>query len=157
MRTLSGTKQRSLLSRLRAFEMRGVTLRDPSLSWGGVRCDDGAVVLALWAGDILADDQGCSCLLWAPAIARGWTDGVSRQERLDHCRLAVLHGGAEGLLVCGDAALVDPDIILALRVVKLGDEYWAKWGSAVRTLGTRAFEKTPKRSPQRFDDRRIAA
>jgi hypothetical protein len=52
----------------------------------------------------------------------------------------VLHGGAEGLLVYGDSAAVDPEIVLALRVVKRGPDYWAKWGSVTRTVGSRAPE-----------------
>jgi hypothetical protein len=127
-----------LLSRFRAFEMRGVTLKYPSRSWGGVRADDGAVILALWAGDVFSDSHGSSCLLWTPYCegAHGWQDNASGQERLEHCRLAVVHGGAEGLLVYGDSAAVDPEIVLALRVVKRGADYWAKWGSATRTIGS---------------------
>jgi hypothetical protein len=133
---------RPLLSRFRAFEMRGVTLKYPSRSWGGVRAADGAVILALWSGDIFSDAEGSSCLLWSSRGdgAHGCTDSASRQERLEHCRLAVLHGGAEGLLVYGDTAAVDPEIVLALRVVKRGPDYWAKWGSATRTIGSRAPE-----------------
>ena len=141
---LSRRPARPLLSRFRAFEMRGVTLKYPSRSWGGVRADDGAVILALWAGDIFSDAQGSSCLLWT-ACGDGECrsmDYASRQERLEHCRLAVLHGGAEGLLVYGDTAAVDPEIVLALRVVKRGADYWAKWGSATRTIGSRAAESS---------------
>jgi hypothetical protein len=141
---LSLRPARQLLSRYRAFEMRGVTLKYPAHSWGGVRADDGAVILALWAGDIFSDSEGSRCLLWTPYgdSARGSMDDASRQERLEHCRLAVLHGGAEGLLVCGDTAAVDPQIVLALRVVKRGADYWAKWGSATRTIGSRAAESS---------------
>jgi hypothetical protein len=128
---------RPLLSRYRAFELRGVTLKNPARSWGGVRAGDGVVILALWADDILSDDRGSSCLLWARHgnPAHGCSDSDSRQERLQHCRLAALHGGAEGLLVYGDTAAIDPDILLALRVVKHGEEYWAKWGSVTRLAG----------------------
>lgn len=134
--------RRPLLSRFRAFEMRGVTLKYPSRSWGGVRADDGTVILALWAEDVFTDGQGSSCLLWTSHGdgAHGWTDSASREERLEHCRLAVLHGGAEGLLVYGDTAAVDPEIVLALRVVKRGPDYWAKWGCVTRTIGSRAPE-----------------
>ena len=141
---LSRRPARPLLSRFRAFEMRGVTLKYPSRSWGGVRADDGAVILALWAGDIFSDAQGSSCLLWT-ACGDGECrsmDYASRQERLEHCRLAVLHGGAEGLLVYGDTAAVDPEIVLALRVVKRGADFWAKWGSVTRTIGSRAAESS---------------
>ena len=141
---LSPRPARPLLSRYRAFELRGVTLKYPSRSWGGVRADDGAVILALWAGDIFTDSQGSSCLLWTAGgdgECRSM-DYASRQERLEHCRLAVLHGGAEGLLVYGDTAAVDPEIVLALRVVKRGADYWAKWGSATRTIGSRAAESS---------------
>jgi hypothetical protein len=135
---------RPLLSRFRAFEMRGVTLKYPSRSWGGVRADDGAVILALRAGDIFSDSYGSSCLLWTPHGdgAHGWEHNACGQERLEHCRLALLHGGAEGLVVDGDTAAVDPEIVLALRVVKRGADYWAKWGSATRTIGSRAAESS---------------
>ena len=123
------------LSRVHAFEAQGVTLRYQARSWSGVRFDDGVVVLALRERDVEGHDDGFSCLLWAPPIEgiTQWADRPSRQERLEHCRLALVHGGADGLLVCGDAALVEPDALLALRVEKRGDEYWATWGFAART------------------------
>jgi len=118
-----------------AFEAQGVTLRYPARSWSGVRFDDGVVVFALRECDVEGHDDGFSCLLWAPSIegTTQWVDRPSRQERLEHCRLALVHGGADGLLVCGDAGLVEPDAILALRVEKLRDEDWATWGLAART------------------------
>ncbi|HEV3009736.1 MAG TPA: hypothetical protein VGX52_11925 [Burkholderiales bacterium] len=133
---------RPLLSRFRAFEMRGVTLKHPSRSWSGVRAGDGAVVLALWADDILSDEQGSSCLLWSPHAtgAHVPTDAPFSDERRSHCRLALNHGGAEGLLVYGDSTAVDPDIVLALRVVERAGEYWAKWGTVTRLVGRRAAE-----------------
>jgi len=133
---------RPLVSRLRAFEMRGVLLKHPSRSWSGVRADDGAVVLALWADDILSDEQGSSCLLWSPHTTGAHLpiEGPFSEERLGHCRLALRHGGAEGLLVYGDSAAVDPDILLALRVVERESEYWARWGSVTRLAGRRAPE-----------------
>jgi hypothetical protein len=147
--TLWQRPARPLLSRLRAFEMRGVMLKHPSRSWSGVRADDGAVVLALWADDILSDDQGSSCLLWSPhpkgALVR--MDLVSSEERRGHCRLALLHGAAEGLLVYGDTAAVDPEIVLALRVAERCNEYWATWGSVTRLVGRRATE-APSASPR---------
>ena len=145
------------LSRAHAFEAQGVTLRYPTRSWSGVRFEDGVVVLALRECDIQGHDEGFSCLLWAPLIegVTHWADRPSRQERLEHCRLAVVHGGADGLLVCGDAALVEPDALLALRVEKRRDEYWATWGFAART-------QTPRRGARearfaRFYAARIAA
>src|SRR5204862_1649 len=80
----------------------------------------GVVVLALRGCDVEGHDDGFSCLLWAPPTegTPQWVDRPSRQERLEHCRLALVHGGADGLLVCGDAGLVEPDAILALRVEK---------------------------------------
>jgi len=136
------------LSRADAFEAQGVTLRYPARSWSGVRLADGVVVLAMRECDVQAGDQGFSCLLWGPLIegATEWADRPSKQERLEHCRLAVLHGGAEGLLVCGEAAQVDPDEVLALRVEKRRDEYWATWGSAAR-----------RQRPARTLEQRIAA
>src|SRR2546428_10626208 len=120
------------LSRVHACEAQGVTRRYPARSWSGVRFDDGVVVFALRECDVEGHDDGFSCLLWAPPIEGQWVDRPSRQERLEHCRLALVHGGADGLLVCGDAGLVEPDAILALRVEKRRDEDWAPWGVAAR-------------------------
>jgi hypothetical protein len=120
------------LSRAGAFAAQGVRLRHPAHSWSGVRFGDGAVVLAIRASDVRMDDHGCSCLLWerrAGGFAR-WLDSLGEQERLEHCRLAVRNGGAQGLLVHGEG--VDPLEVIALRVVKLGSAYWAKWGSVAR-------------------------
>lgn len=107
-----------------------------------MRTDDGVVVLALWAGDILSDEQGSSCLLWSPSATGAHVpiEAPFSDERLGHCRLALDHGGAEGLLVYGDSVAVDPDIVLALRVVERAREYWARWGSVTRLAGRRAPE-----------------
>ena len=121
-----------------------------------MRLKDGAVVLAIRECDVHGDDEGFSCLLWTPVIeaTTEWVDRPSKQERLEHCRLAIVHGGADGLLVCGEAALVEPDAILALRVEKRRDEYWATWGFAART-------QTPERAREArfasFYETRIAA
>src|SRR5260221_9448198 len=55
---------RKLVSRSKAFELRGVFLQDPGWSRGGVRKADGMVVLTVWAGDISAAEGGCSYRLW---------------------------------------------------------------------------------------------
>jgi hypothetical protein len=135
--------ERRLVSRSQAFGLRGVSLANRFWSRGGVRASDGAVVLALWADDVQTAEGGCSCLLWAPNAggARPWSDKPGGRERLEHCRRAAERGGAEGLLVYGerlegslpeDKALhvhgADPDTVLAMRVEKRGDEYWATWG-----------------------------
>ena len=102
-------------------------------SHSGLRSDDGVVVFAMPASEVRSDDWGFSCLLWAP-VARGMRDLRSCAERLAHCRLAVRDGMAEGFLVYGDAMAGRADEALALRVVKAGREYWAKWGSAARAM-----------------------
>jgi len=144
------------LSRLHAFEARGVTLRYPARSWSGVRLEDGVVVLAIRECDVQGQDEGFSCLLWTPLIegVMEWADRPSRRERLEHCRLAALHGGAEGLLVCGKAAQVAPNAILALHVEKRRDEYWATWGFAARTQTPRGAREARF---SRFYATRIAA
>src|SRR3989442_6020076 len=134
------------LSRVHAFEAQGVTLRYPARSWSGVRLEDGVVVLALRECDVEGHDDGFSCLLWAPLIegVTQWVDRPSRHERLEHCRLALVHGGADGLLVCGDAALVEPDALLALRVEK-------RRGGGLGTGGVRArAPKAPGGAGARF-------
>lgn len=123
-------------SRARAFHQRGVILAFPSRSRSGLRSDDGVVVFAMLASQVQSDDWGFSCLLWAPAsrAARVALDPPSHAERLAHCRLALLDGMAEGFLTYGDAAAAPAGEALALRVVKAGSEYWAKWGSAARAM-----------------------
>jgi hypothetical protein len=57
---------------------------------------------------------------------------ASHAETLKHCRLAMRHGVAEGFLVHeAETARHELDVV-ALRVVKAGREYWAKWGFAPR-------------------------
>jgi hypothetical protein len=114
------------LSRTDAFREQGVSLKFPSSSWSGVRADDGMVVFALPANGVLSDWSGSRCLLWQP---RSDADKRERRERLDHCRLALLRGGAEALLVYGEAEQVDREAVLAIRVERLHREYWARWGS----------------------------
>lgn len=118
-----------LLARTLAFQLHGVTLKYPSRSWGGVRHDDGAVVLAMRSADVLSDRQGSRCLLWSPHMTAGPTcvDRASREERLEQCRLACVRGGAEGLLAYGDAGEIHPHIVLPLRVMRMRGEYWARW------------------------------
>ena len=135
----------NLVSRRTAFQTRGVNLREGMSSWGGVRGSDGAVVLSLWAQDIRRENGGCSYLLWAPNLAgsRPWSDTRAGKERLEHCKLALERGGAEGLLVHGvrqEGSLpeerastirgVDRDVVIAFQVVQRGAEYWAVWGRA---------------------------
>lgn len=122
-------------SRLMAFRAQGITLRYPSHSWSGVRGDgeDGVVVVAIRATDVQVHDWGCSCLLWSPAAGPGEAlDRASHQERLEHCLLAVCHGAAEALVAYGQDAGFNADEVIALSVVKIGDQYWARWGSVAR-------------------------
>ena len=146
-RGAKGTRQpkrpRRLISRIRAFEARGVFLQDARMSWGGVRKSDGAVVLGLWADAIESDDGSCRYLLWAPNAAgsRPWSDKAGGRERLEHCKLALEKGHAEALLVYGDRLEgylpedrtrsvhgVDPETVVPLKVERRGEEYWAVWG-----------------------------
>jgi hypothetical protein len=140
------TRARRLIGRAKAFEAQGVWLRDPRTSWGGARKADGAVVLAMWADAIESADGGCCYLLWAPNVdgSRPWSDAPAGQERLEHCRQAMAHGGAQGLLVYGerlngyipeDRAYAvhgaDPEIVVQFQVEMRGGEFWAKWGKRV--------------------------
>jgi hypothetical protein len=137
------TQAKHLIARSRAFEARGVHLVDPRTSWGGVRKADGAVVLALWAGNVVSRDGACRYLLWAPNEdgARPWSDSAAGRERLAHCRGAIERGSAEGLLVYGEALDgylpedkaqavhgVDAEVVLNFQVEQVGLEYWAVWG-----------------------------
>lgn len=113
-------------ARARAFERYGVTVTYPALSRSGMREHDGMVVFAIEAAEVRTDDWGCSSVLWRP---------LSRDdEALQHCRLAVRRGSAEGFLVYSDGISKECEGMLALRVVKSGAEYWARWGRGARAV-----------------------
>jgi hypothetical protein len=133
-----------LISRRRAFQARGVFHADGDSGWSGVRKEDGAVVMTLWARAVLSSEAGCSQLLWGPNVdgSRPWSDTAAGQERLKHCKLALERGAGEGMLVYGEnfdgeAAEhnarsvygVDPARRVHFSVEQRGAEYWAVWGS----------------------------
>ena len=132
-----------LLPRSKALGARGVFLTDPRTSWSGVRKADGAVVMALWQAAVQTVDGGCACLLWSPNAdgKRPFSDTAGGKERLEHCKLAMEKGGAEGLLVQGEPLEghlpedrartvlgIDSETVVQFHVEKRGDEYWAIWG-----------------------------
>jgi hypothetical protein len=144
---------KKLISRSKAFELRGVFLQDPGWSRGGVRKADGMVVVTIWAGDVRAADGGCSYLLWSPNVAGSctWSDTPGGKERLEHCRLALERGEAEGLLVHGsriEGSLpddkaesidgVDPEVVVRMHVEMRGKEFWGTWGKTESMKGTLA-------------------
>ena len=53
-----------------------------------------------------------------------------KQERLEHCRLALRDGRAGGLLVYSGSGDVERNAMLAMRVEARHGEYWATWGSS---------------------------
>jgi len=137
------SRARHLVSRSEAFQARSVHLEDPRASWGGVRHSDGTVVMSLWADAIESRGGSCGYLLWAPNTggSRPWSDTPAGIKRLEHCKLAMANGVAEGLLVYGEALEgfipedrarsvhgVDPETVLLFTVEKYGKEYWASWG-----------------------------
>jgi hypothetical protein len=144
------TKARRLIARAKAFEARGVFLRDARTSWSGVRKADGKVVIALWADAVDTAGGSCRYLLWAPNVdgSRPWSDKPAGRERLEHCRRALELGTAEGLLVYGQGLAthlpedkayaihgVDPETVLTFRVEQVGAEFWAKWGKKAAASG----------------------
>ena len=129
------------LSRKAAFGEQGVVLKYPSSSWSGVRSDDGMVLFAVRADEVIVDADGSRCLLWAPD--RNGIDSPASAERLEHCMLALQHGQAEGMLAFEDGAEVDPTLVLSLRVQRHRREYWAKWGSAACQVGPSLLEQLP--------------
>ena len=150
-KTAFRAKPGRLIPRSRAFEARGVWLVDTRTSWSGVRKSDGAVAMALWAGSIESAHGACSYLLWAPNVegSRPWSDSPAGKERLQHCKLAMQQGRAEGLLVYGERLHdrlpeeraysvhgVDPQTVVVFAVEMHGAEYWAVWGrKAARQQG----------------------
>jgi len=133
-----------LISRAKAFQARGIYLPEAANSWSGVRKADGMVVMSLWASSVVSGPKGCSCVIWRPDLegAPPWSDTESGKLRLEHCRLALNQGAAEGLLVHGEALDgyvpehrartvhgVDPEVVVHLTVERRGEEYWAVWGA----------------------------
>ncbi|MFN2645788.1 MAG: hypothetical protein ABR570_12405 [Burkholderiales bacterium] len=134
---------KGFVSRAKAFQLHGVTPRSRVWSRGGVR-SDGGVMLALRIEDVQRSGAANVCLLWAPNIdnARPWSDSPAGQERLEHCRLALERGVAEGVLayggeatdaaserIGGKAERVDAENVLKLEVESREGEYWARWTS----------------------------
>ena len=138
-----------LLSLGRAFAARRVWLGDASRRWSGVRKADGVVVIALWHRSIdRVEGGGCACLLWAPNVdgSRPWSDTAAGKERLEHCKAALSRGHAEGLLVHGESFPdrlpedrartvlgIEAHMVLAMRIERRGDQYWAAWGDKAPT------------------------
>lgn len=133
---------RKLVSRSAAVGMRGATLVNRFWSRSGLR-EDGAVVFTLWADDVRYAEGVSSCLLWAPNAdgARPWSDTPGGQERLEHCRLALARGTAEGVLIYGVRAEgvlpeervqqmhgADAENTVDMAVAQRGEEFWASWG-----------------------------
>ena len=122
-----GVPARGLVTRAKAFEMHGVSPRNRKWSRGGVRTD-GAVVLTVRAEEVQEAGARKACLLWGPTL--GEPDSPGAQERLEHCRIALERGAAEGLLVYSGATKadrVDAQTVLKLEIEKRNDEYWATW------------------------------
>jgi hypothetical protein len=130
---------RRLITRGKAFEKHGVVPANRVWSRGGVRAD-GAVVFVIRADGVHKTDGPDSYLLWAPNIGNShpWSDTAGGKERLQHCRIALERGVAEGLLIYGKRAadappkdngtladLVDAGQVLSLSIEKRGEEYWA--------------------------------
>jgi hypothetical protein len=131
---------RRLVTRGKAFEVHRVSLRSRVWSRGGVR-NDGAVVLAIAADGVQQVDGTHNYLLWAPNVAdsRPWSDTPGGTERLEHCRIALERGAAEGLLLYGKPAgpeRADAETVLQLRVEKRGEEYWATCNAPNRVVST---------------------
>lgn len=132
------TGPRALLSRNKAFEQHGIVPKSRITSRGGVKAD-GTVVVVMRADGVQKVEGVQSYLLWAPNAegSRPWSDTPGGQERLEHCRIALERGAAEGLLTYGKRTAgappkddgigserVDPNNVLTLRVEQRGDEYW---------------------------------
>lgn len=141
---------RRLVTRSRAFEMHGVKVHHRVWSRGGLR-SDGAVVLTVVASEVRKVGGMDSYLLWAPNAgdSKPWSDTPGGKERLQHCRIALEHGAAEGLLVYAkrtagappkdngtSTGRVDADTLLSFRVEKRGEEYWGTCTPPKRVVST---------------------
>ena len=152
-----------LVSRSKAFEARGVKLRNSRWSRGGVRESDGLVVFTVWARDIETSGEDCRYRLWAPNTdgLHPWSDTAGGKERLEQCGLALSQGQAEGILIYGEqrgselplekASKVtgaDADTVLRFSVRREGAEYWADWSAkAAQPAGVTAPPAETAASP----------
>lgn len=141
---------RRLVTRGKAFELRGVSPQSRTWSRGGVRAEDGTVVVIVPFEEVQKADGGNSHLLWGPNVdgARPWSDQPGGKERLEHSRLALERGGAEGMLAYAKGADrlpgekpavaggVDAEHVLNMTVEQRGEEYWATWPEIRRTTVT---------------------
>jgi len=141
---------RRLVTRGKAFELRGVSLQSRSWSRGGVRAEDGAVVVIVPVEEVQKAEGGNSHLLWAPNLdgSRPWSDQAGGKERLEHSRLALERGGAEGMLAYAKSPQrlpgekpavadgVDAENVLALHIERRGEEFWATWPETRRNTVT---------------------
>lgn len=143
-----------ILSRAMAFAAQGVALKYSWHSWSGVRDGDGTVVIAIRSSDVWVDECGSRCLLWTPAIEpNADLEWASHQERLEHCTLATRRRAAEGLVSYGKENVFNHDEVLDLRVLKVGRQYWAKWGAVARARRSKRFTA----AGAKFADARLAA
>ena len=132
-----------MVSRATAFGEQGVALKYPSASWSGVRADDGMVLFAVRAEDVIADATGSRCLLWA-SFCNGAYSRASA-ERLQHCIRALHRGIAEGMLAFENGTQIDATTVLCMRVERYRGEYWAKWDSAVLEFSSSLQRPAPSR------------
>ena len=134
--------KRTLVSRSKAFELRGVKLENPRWSWGGTRTADGALVLTVWADNIDTDGTESRYLLWGPNVegSRPWSDTPGGKERRAHCKAALSRDDTEGLLIYGEQSTAavneaskvvgaDAGRVIKFKVVQEGEEYWAQWST----------------------------
>ena len=151
-RLIPGGQHARRISRRDAFAAQGVSLKFAQRSWSGIRGDDRYVVIAIRHEDVLASSEGLRCLLWSSgACSIHGTDRPSRDERREHCRLARFRGNADVLVVYGQAAEVERDAVVSVRVELRHGEYWAVWGSPERVAAL------PAPKPTRYTSARHAA
>ena len=131
-----------------AFRRRGVVLAHPARSRSGLREADGVVVFAIPQSRVRVNDWGCSCPLWLPADAGPRTDGDAavREERVQHCRLAVQLGMAEGFLLDAQDLPAAACDMISVHVIQRGAEFWATWGGVARSR-TSESEATAEERP----------
>jgi hypothetical protein len=134
---------RRLITRAKAFEKHGVIAANRVWSRGAIRTDgaERTVVFLLRADEVQKTEDTDNYLLWAPNVknSHSWSDTPGGQERLEHCRIALERGVAEGMLIFGkgnahgtSADRVDAGHILNLSIEKRRKEYWATCAPAKR-------------------------
>ena len=122
--------------RARFFQSHGVTLESHARSRSGVREEDGMVVFAMPVERVRSTHGVAASCCGLAAIACAMTRSAWRRCTIADSPFST--ASPRAFCSAGTTRQWSVRELLALRVVKVGREYWAKWGHAVRAELARA-------------------